>query len=356
MSMGQVSVGELQVIDAFHLEDHTVAPGGRAKISVGGVGLAAGSTVRIPVVVAHGVEPGPVLVVLGATHGNEVVGSGSVISAFRAIDPNCLRGTFVGVSVTNPLAFEAASYGSPYDRLHMAMPLFWPAAPKGLITQRLAAQLRPILDSATHIMDIHGNSEPAFPMVMTFPEAAREGGVIEEQMRMAIATGLTCVSMIEPSDGMSRIVGSIDGQPAAVASSLGKPSVMLELVARQGVEASDMGRIAIMNVMRNVDMLDGDYEPQVLPRLTGTFEYLGAVINNKPGLLWARKKPGEMLEKCEIFAEITDAWGDVQEELFLPDAGFLWTYFGTMHGDTLLALPEGVIVGFAARQTSTDGS
>lgn len=342
--------------NAFRLADHTVASGDRAKFSVGGVGLAAGSTVRIPVVVAHGAEPGPVLVVLGATHGNEVVGTGSIIGAFRSIDPQSLRGTFVGVTVTNPLAFEAASYGSPYDRLHMAMPLFWPSMPDGLITQRLAAQLRPILDTATHIMDIHGNSEPAFPMVMTFPQAAQEGGVTEEQVGMARATGLTCVSMVEPSDGMSRIVGSIDGQPAAVASSLGKPSVMLELVARQGVAASDMGRIAIMNVMRTVGMLDGDDEPQVPPKLPGTFEYLGAVINNKPGLLWARKRPGYLLARGEIFAEITDAWGDVQEELCLPDPGFLWTYFGTMHGDTLLALPEGVIVGFAARQTTSEAS
>ncbi|WP_051791624.1 succinylglutamate desuccinylase/aspartoacylase family protein [Amycolatopsis jejuensis] len=332
----------------FEIGDWTVPPGTVGKGTVGEVRLAAGTTVRVPVVVVNGAEDGPVLVVTGATHGDEIVGTGSLVSAIRKLDPARMRGTLVAIMVANPLAFEAASYGSPYDRLHMAQPLLWPSSPDGLITQRLAAAFRPVLDQATHYLDLHGNPDPSFPMAMLFPDQARDDTVRAAQRSMADAAGLTAVRMFEPPDSSGSLVGSIAGQPAAAASAHGIAGVMVELSGRHSLAGTESGRIVIMNVMRRIGMLDGALEDQPVPRLPGRFTYHGALVNRHAGLFWPARPPGDLVREGEVLGEISDVWGDRVEEIVMPVTGFLWGYPGSLHGQATHALPEGVLIGFCA--------
>lgn len=342
-------------MENFTLGTTTVEPGTLGKGTLGSVSLAAGTLVRTPFVVAHGTEPGPVLLAMGATHGDEIVGTAALLATLKQIDPTKLRGTLIAITVANPLAFENASYGSPYDRLQMAMPLRWPSDPNGMITQRLAASHMPAFDQATHYMDIHGNPDPSYPMVMLFPDQAADDQIREDQRRMADATGLTPVRMFEPADQSGSLVGSIAGQPAAAASANGIAGIMLELVSRQSTSCADMGRIAVMNVMRTLGMLDGDLEEQVLPRVDGAFKYHGGLINKRAGLFWPKSSPGTVVKAGTVIAEITDVWGDVVEEVVLPTDGFVWGYLGTLYGETTMALPEGSMIGFVATFDSEPG-
>lgn len=335
-------------MDDFTLGDIVVKPGTFGKGTLGNVQLAAGTNVASPFVVAHGTEPGPVLLAMGATHGDEIVGTAALIATLRTIDPTQLRGTLIAVTVANPLAFESASYGSPYDRLHMALPLRWPSSPDGMITQRLAASHMPAFDQATHYIDIHGNPDPSYPVVMLFPDQAANDQVLLDQRRMAEATGLTHVRMFEPEDGSGSLVGSIAGQPAAAASANGIAGIMVELVSRQSTTNADMGRIAVMNIMRSLGMIDGGIEPQTRPRVEGAFEYFGGLVNRKAGIFWPRHDPGEFLPAGRVIGEITDVWGETVEEILMPTEGFIWGYLGTLFGQTTMALPEGSMVGFVA--------
>lgn len=335
-------------MNAFSLGELTAAPGTIVKGVLGGVSLAAGTVVRSPVVVVHGAEPGPVLLATGATHGSEIVGTAALLATLRHIDPTKFRGTLIAVTVANPLAFEAASYESPYDRLHMAMPLLWPSAPGGLITQRLAASHLVAFEQATHYIDLHGNPEPSYPMAMLFPDQAVDDAMRAEQRRMVEATGLTGVTMFEPSDASGSLVGSIAGQPAAAASAHGITGVMLELVSGSSTSAAEIGRIAVMNVMRALGMIDSDLETQSPLRIPGSFTYGGAIVNQRAGLFWPKSPPGTVVEGGAVIAEITDVWGQLVEEVKMPATGFVWGYTGTLYGGGTLALPEGSLVGFVA--------
>lgn len=330
----------------FELAGINVGPGQVGKGILGEVSLAAGTRVGVPVIVVNGVESGPTLLVTGATHGDEVVGTGAVILAARSLDPGRLRGTFIGVTVANPLAFESNSYVTPYDRFNLASPLYWPPMPDGLITQRMAAHIAGALQIATHYLDVHGNPYPATPMIMKFPDQCRTDRVRAEVDRMADAFGVTPVSMFEPKDSSGSIVGSIAGQPAAAATEHGIPGLMPELVGRNWMGGAPMGRIGITNVMKAIGMLEGQLEAQLQPRLEGTFAYHGALISNRAGLLWVRSDPGVLVPAGEVVAEITDQWGDVVEEIKMPIDGFIWSFIGSMHGNPGHALPEGSIVGF----------
>ena len=44
------------------------------------------------------------------------------------------------------------------------------------------------------------------------------------------------------------------------------------------------------------------------------------------GLIRFHKKPGELIEEGEVFAEIYDLYGDVLEEIRMPVEGYTWAY------------------------------
>ena len=99
----------------FQLNELRVSPGSVGKGYLGEVVLSSGARVGIPVVIAHGAEDGPILVITGSMHGEEIVGCGALHSLFRVLDPSVMRGTVVAVTVTNPLAFQNNTYATPYD-------------------------------------------------------------------------------------------------------------------------------------------------------------------------------------------------------------------------------------------------
>src|SRR6476661_7290998 len=100
--------------------DVRVAAASVAHLRLPGVTLPSGARIDVPVTVVNGAEPGPVLLVTGATHGNEIVGTRALLQLIGEIDPRSLTGTLISVPVANPLAFDQASYGSPQDKMHLA--------------------------------------------------------------------------------------------------------------------------------------------------------------------------------------------------------------------------------------------
>src|SRR5210317_2013251 len=64
-----------------------------------------GNPVSIPLIVARGVEDGPILGLTAAVHGNELNGIPVIQRLFSEIDVNDLRGTIIGVPVVNVPSF-----------------------------------------------------------------------------------------------------------------------------------------------------------------------------------------------------------------------------------------------------------
>lgn len=89
------------VIRLDHLDLDALAPGAlhlvRLHIAQDGLGRA----IRIPVMVARGRRPGPVVGLSAAVHGNELNGIPVIHSVMEGLDLHTLRGTVVGVVVFN---------------------------------------------------------------------------------------------------------------------------------------------------------------------------------------------------------------------------------------------------------------
>ncbi len=299
--------------------------------------------------IANGVEDGPTLVVSGATHGNEIAGTAAIIEVMRALDPKRMRGAVIAIPVANPLAFDHAAYVTPQDGRNMASRIYWNANPRGTVTERLGAILGPIYRRADCYLDIHANHPPAAPMSMLFLSLCRDKEVREKTAKLGEAFGVTPVDMSDPK-AHPDWVGSADQYPVPVAVSQGIPALMVELVSSHTVLDSSRGRKGIMNVMKELRMLDGPRETQEPSALPGQFKYWGSIAANAAGLVWPRVEPGELIRKGEIVAEITDLFGDVLETVSCPADGFLWSLNGTLYGDRTHAVPEGSDLGFFAER------
>ncbi len=336
---------------ALSIGSSLVEPGRKGRTLLGSLRLPSGLTTGIPCMMAHGVEEGPTLVISGGTHGNEIAGTGAVIETMRALDPTRMRGSVIAIPVANPLAFDQGSYVTPQDGRNMASRIYWDANPRGTVTERLGAILAPIYQRADCFIDIHGNHAPAAPMCMLFLSCSRDDGVRAKTIAIGAAFGVTPVDMSDPT-AHPDWVGSVDQYPVPVALSHGIPALMVELVSSHTVLDSSRGRKGVMNVMKELGMIDGPREVQEPAALSGKFSYWGSLTTTTAGLAWPRVLPGTIISKGETVTEITDLFGDILETVVSPAEGFLWSLNGTLYGDRTHAVPEGSDLGFFAERIS----
>jgi len=324
------------------------APGTVEHLRLHATYLASGQEITVPVTVVSGREPGPVLVVTGATHGTEITGTRTLLRLISTLDPQQMRGTLISVPVTNPLAFDRSTYGSPEDGVHMGEPNYWPIQPNGTATQRIGAAIRPLLDLATHYIDLHNNREPALPMSMEFVDSCLNAQVRVVQQEMAEAFGLTSVRMQEPDDDTARRVGSVEGHPAAAASAHGIPGLMVELLDQENYRGEHVGLVGVRNVMSYLGMIEEPIRRQNVTTLDGRFTFRGTLLATRSGVLFPLDPPGTMLRAGDPAAEIVDMTGTVVETVEMPVDGFVWAFLESEQGIGTLAVPEGHGVGFFA--------
>lgn len=336
-------------MDAFVHGDLQVEPGTVGRGTLGEVRLPAGRRIELPLIVVHGVAEGPTLAVTAAVHGNEVVGIGAALSLVRTLDPQNLRGTVVLVPAVNLPAVEAASYLSPVDGVNMAGPIYWDARAGGSTSQRLGALVGSVLERADYYIDLHGNLEPSSPMSMLFLDNTRDEDVRKATVELATAFGVTPVDMSEP-EAHPAWLGPPDVYPAATALARGIPALMVELDQARTMEDAPRGCRGLLSVLRTLDMIDTSSDvapdPTLLP---GTHRYWGALESDVAGLLWIRHPAGQPFEEGVLLAEITDVFGEVQQQLHSPVAGFCWWYPGTSYGMATHAVPAGSTVALIAR-------
>src|SRR5437870_4525233 len=80
-------------VDALRLEE--LEPGRVHRVAVALVEDGASRSIRVPVMVARGIELGKVVGLTAALHGNELNGIPTIHHLFDRIDPKVLRGTVV---------------------------------------------------------------------------------------------------------------------------------------------------------------------------------------------------------------------------------------------------------------------
>ena len=305
----------------------TVGRGELKKGAVKGVELNVGVSIDVPVLVMNGAADGPTLVMTSTQHGIEIQGIEVIRRVMRErVDPEDLRGAVIGVPVANPLAFMHHQYLSWIDNLDVggggSGSLITADRPHGNTTERLAYALwKEIWSKADLGVNIHCNTRPdslIYQWINVGNPATRD-----QMLRMAECFGVTTIVSETPLRG--------DAPPTIgnLAAGKGVPILLMELIDGRWISepSTTAGVKGVMNIMKEFDMIDGEKEPQEgFPVVPGLNRFHGVIRANRGGLIRFHRKPGELIEEGEVFAEIYDLYGDVLEEIRMPVEGYTWAY------------------------------
>lgn len=232
-SLTATDVGEIE-IGSFALSNLPcgVLLRGRLRCNIG-----LDDPVELPVLVVRGESDSPVLLVAAGVHGNEYEGMEAIRHVWRDLDPSRMSGTFVGLPICNPMAFEARSRETPssIDGLNLAR--VFPGNQAGSPTERLASELLDLLERLVGpedlFVDLHsGTGEVAFASMAGFRDVDSPSRVRSEEA--ARQMGLPRLWAIPDASGPFN----------AETARRGIPTVGTETTGRAGCQPDDVAAYA----------------------------------------------------------------------------------------------------------------
>ena len=240
----------------------TAKPGEISKGSLGYVTLADGSKTHVPIINVNGKGDGPVLTVVSGVHGPELTGIGALLGALENISPDEMRGALLAIPGANPLAVRRGVYVSSIDKVNLSGPWYLPPIDDDpTITQRLAGFINEAVDRADYLLDMHANPSPSMAFVITDLDLSVDKKTKEGTKNIARAFGVTSIDMPTKEAKSLRSICVKHGKPALT------PELPGNILLQE--EVMEIGKIGIINVMRELGMIDGDIQEQPVEVIPG---------------------------------------------------------------------------------------
>ena len=277
--------------------------------------LPTGPMLQLPVLVARGREPGKTVVVLGGVHGDEYEGMAATREVYRELDPQEMRGTFIGVPVVNPPAFATHTRTSPLDGQNMAR--VFPGRADGTISEQIAHQLlTQVLKQADFLIDLHSSgSYMSMPLLIGYFHGDTEAGRVSHEA--ALRFGLPVVWGHE---------GTSEGRTLSEPHKWGVPWLYTESPSGGWLHSDVAAQYAdgVFNVMRYLGILPGE-----APAYTPTLELVGEGDTDKSlvapvsGFLVPTVDIMTDVETGDLLGVIEDLAGETLAEIRSPSSGTL---------------------------------
>ncbi|MCB9881197.1 MAG: succinylglutamate desuccinylase/aspartoacylase family protein [Planctomycetes bacterium] len=287
-----------------------------------------GATVKVPVQVWIGKEPGPTAFISGAVHGDEINGTGLIRQIILERPFVLRRGALILVPVVNVFGFEQHSRYLP-DRRDLNR--CFPGKVDGSLASRLAEVIfREIVGRSDFGIDLHTAAirRTNFPNVradMSNPDVAE----------LAQSFG-------------SELIVDAEGPAGALrreACKRGCPTIIVEAGEVWKVEPAIVEYLqrGVMSVLAARGMIDGQPHQPAYRTVVRKATWVRA---DSGGFLQFHVAPGDILSKGQPIATNTSLRGREQNVLFAPKSGIvigMTTLPSVAPGDPVchLAVPEG---------------
>jgi hypothetical protein len=272
---------------------------------------------RLPVTVAHGARPGPVLALVAGTHGVEYT---SVLALQRLrprLAPGRMAGSVILVHMANPPCFfgRRVYYGPDGKNLNRA----YPGVADGTISERIAhAVTREVIDRCTHLADMHCGDGNEACRPYSYWVVSGQPEVDAGSRALALAYGLDHIVIDR-------------GRPADPARSLytsntailrGKPAITTE---SGGMGRTDEAAVAnhergAASLIAHLGILDLPSVRVERPVWIDRNEVLRAPAT---GVWHAAVEPMQHLAAGTLVGRLTDAFGGLLHEVRAPFAGIV---------------------------------
>ncbi|MFO7957452.1 MAG: succinylglutamate desuccinylase/aspartoacylase family protein [Candidatus Brocadiia bacterium] len=256
-----------------------------------------GIRTRIPVLSVTGTQDRPHLVCVAAQHGRELNGVAAIADVFDQLDPDRLRGTVTFLPVMNPPAVITQQQDFPTEVMRFRnrpgitaeynVNRCWEPeeAPDWFCGQVTALVRETLLHGADALLDLHAWSPRQIPLAWAVPE----------HIALARAFGLPHFHARQPDH---------PGKSHAAGEALGIPTVVVELSGQSAVylDALRTGVRGILNLLRHLDMLDGELElPPVQHHLSDERCHHHTEVE---GLLVPHMRPGDPVRCGDVLGRI----------------------------------------------------
>lgn len=263
-----------------------------------------GQPVRIPVLVARGGKPGPVVGVTAAVHGNELNGIPVIHRLFAALEGKPLRGTVVGVVVANVPGLHAHQRefvdGTDLNDI-------FPGRAQGNTSQTYAHRLLEwVVKRFDYLLDLHTASFGRINSLYVRADMEHE-----VTSRMAYLQKPQIILHNRASDGTLRGAAMELGIPA-ITIEIADPHRFQPRYIRPAV-AGVLAVLAELGVVKRRPSRPGP--PPILCRRSYW------MYTDRGGLLDVLPELAQPVRRGEVVARIRDAFGDVRTEYLAPDDG-----------------------------------
>jgi len=271
---------------------------------------------RIPVSVIHGVKPGPVLALIAGTHGYEYVPIIALQKIRADLEPNGLSGTVVIVHIANMPSFLGRTiYRSPIDGKNLNRQ--YPGNKEGTVSERIAyAITNGIIAKSDYVIDMHaGDGNEALRPYIYMPKTG-DAEFDETIQNMAMAFGIDHIIIDRAEIPEFKAATFTD----ATALSLGKPAMTTETgqMGLSSAEWTDMAETGVWNLLRHLDMVEGENQPAAPIVWLGRYE----VVNSPgTGIFKPMVKDGYMVAKGSRLGELVDFFGVKVADIKAPFKG-----------------------------------
>jgi predicted deacylase len=288
------------------------------------------SPINWPIGIVNGKREGPRLFIVAGTHPCEYAGIEAAVRIFKNTDPISLRGSIVCIPVFNPVGFERrTSFFNPIDDINPGF--IFPGDSSGSMSYRMASIVLNIASKCEFVLDLHGGDTPEHLFPFSIVETVGKETVDSMSFELAKLFGAPYIVQRTPShQGTLEYQAALKGIPGVVgeAGSLG-------ILDEADVQVHVTG---VTNIMRHLKMIDGE---------TTHFNNLKVLRDgwkvraNHGGLFHPKVKPGDIVKKEQLLAEIMDLKGDIVEAVTSPKDGLiLYTTLrhATNTGDPLFSM------------------
>jgi predicted deacylase len=265
--------------------------------------LPSGGALTVPVVVAQGIDDGPVLGVISGVHGDEALAPLAIGRFARDIDPSRLRGTIIIVPIANPAAFDHRSRVNPWDSVDLVR--VWPGDAEGNTTERLARSLfRNVVQQVDFLVDAHSSTPllHEFWVIYANPQGA-DPSVSERVAERSRAGALRF--------GTGQIIRAHPWKTTvSAAGAAGVPTILAEIgggsdIHSHAEEYASVIRRGVTNVARHLGMLEHGVASEVTT--VQEFDIAEEHIGNHSGGLWSRHaQPGDSVTPGSLLGVFVD--------------------------------------------------
>ncbi len=283
----------------------TLEAGKRTDLLVELWQTATSQIVHVPVIVARGSRPGPVLGVTAAVHGNELNGVRIIHSLLCDLDLEKLSGVLLCAPVVNVPGFNAGvrRFIDGVDLNHA-----FPGKKDGRPCEQYArAFLNMFLPACDYLIDIHTASQGNINSMYV-----RADLTLDTVRRIADLMNPDIILHARGGDGTLRHAARTRKIPAITVEA-GNPSMF------QGRMVFD-GQSGIRNIMAHFGMYPGDIRRTREPVICRDSKWLRT---NSGGILDTRFGLRDMVIKGQLLARTTDLFGYSRMDYTAPNDGIV---------------------------------